>query len=75
MTAATQKGGTFRFLALHHGQWSKPRGFDDLQIGERTPERTRTMNRRCQMHVRPVVGAPNGGGAHGRGVWRLKACN
>ncbi|KAG8493288.1 hypothetical protein CXB51_010833 [Gossypium anomalum] len=46
--AATQeKGGTLRFFALHRGQWSNPQGFDDLQIGEKTPERTQLVNRRC----------------------------
>ncbi|KAB2086588.1 hypothetical protein E1A91_A04G047300v1 [Gossypium mustelinum] len=51
---ARKKGRTLRLFVPHRGHWPNPQGFDDLQIGERTPERTQTVNRRCQTTFRGV---------------------
>ncbi|KAK5832889.1 hypothetical protein PVK06_016697 [Gossypium arboreum] len=63
---ARKKGRTLRFFALRCGQWSNPQGFDDLQIGERTPKRTQIVNRR--FHATRGRGDGQGRGGQGGGT-------
>ncbi|KAG8492237.1 hypothetical protein CXB51_009864 [Gossypium anomalum] len=51
---ARKQGRTLRFFVPRRGHWPNPQGFDDLQTGERTPEHTQTVNRRCQTTFRGV---------------------
>ncbi|KAB1669056.1 hypothetical protein ES319_1Z079800v1 [Gossypium barbadense] len=67
----------FWFVVPFHGHWLNPQGFNDLQIGEGTPEHPQTVNRRC--HTTRGKGDGQGVVAEGRPrvrqqhAWRARA--
>ncbi|KAB2078753.1 hypothetical protein ES319_A06G185600v1 [Gossypium barbadense] len=47
-TTQEKREGLSCFFVPRPGHWPNLQGFSDLQIGERTPEHTQTVNRRCK---------------------------